>query len=56
MKTKKADNFESKTGYLTYTVNNNEFWVQGEFYYNSKKSRHEHRHTGLRGGITLIIF
>lgn len=40
--------------YFEYEVNGKEFWVQGDLYYNKKKERYEHIHTGPRGGEYLI--
>lgn len=55
MKTIKADK-ESTRNYVIYEVNGEYFEVWGEFYFNIKKNRWEHEHTGKRGGKYLIVW
>lgn len=42
--------------YFEYRIGNNEYWIQGELYYNRKKERYEHIHEGPRGGEYLIVW
>lgn len=42
--------------YFEYEVNGKKYWVQGELYWNKKRNRLEHTHTGPRGGEYLIYW
>nr|DAR45083.1 MAG TPA: PBCV-specific basic adaptor domain [Caudoviricetes sp.] len=42
--------------YFEYEVNGKKYWVQGELYWNKKRNRLEHTHTGPRGGKYLIYW
>lgn len=52
----KRGNSYNKSMYFDYEINGKYFWIQGELYYNKKKSRYEHIHIGKRGGETLIFW
>ena len=55
IRTKRGNSY-NKEYYFTYEINKIEYWVQGDLYYNIKKSRYEHIHVGKKGGETLIFW
>lgn len=54
MRTIKADYYHRDC--LQYTVNGENFVVNGEFYVNKSKDRIEHIHIGKKGGEYLIVW